>query len=120
MAQKVITEFIDDIDGSPAERTFTFAVNGTNYEIDLSAENIAEFKSAIADSLKAPGRSRAAEAATIAAPVAPGLMAVGPLASKPELCGRGPASTATTSAIGAGFRRRFSRHSISHTRPLSR
>jgi hypothetical protein len=47
MAQKVITEFIDDIDGSPAERTFTFAVDGTNYEIDLSAENIAEFKSAI-------------------------------------------------------------------------
>lgn len=47
MAQKVITEFIDDIDGSPAERTFTFAVDGTNYEIDLSAENIAEFNSAI-------------------------------------------------------------------------
>ena len=47
MAQKVITEFIDDIDGSPAERTFTFAVDGTNYEIDLSAENIAEFTSAI-------------------------------------------------------------------------
>ena len=47
MAQKVITEFIDDIDGSSAERTFTFAVDGTNYEIDLSAENIAEFESAI-------------------------------------------------------------------------
>ena len=47
MAQKVITEFIDDIDGSAAERTFTFAVDGTNYEIDLSAENIAEFNSAI-------------------------------------------------------------------------
>ena len=47
MAQKVITEFIDDIDGSSAERTFTFAVDGTHYEIDLSAENIAEFKSAI-------------------------------------------------------------------------
>lgn len=47
MAQKVITEFIDDIDGSSAERTFTFAVDGTNYEIDLSTENIADFKSAI-------------------------------------------------------------------------
>lgn len=47
MAQKVITEFIDDIDGSPAERTFTFAVDGTNYEMDLSTENIAEFKAAI-------------------------------------------------------------------------
>ena len=30
-----------------AERTFTFAVDGTAYEIDLSSENIAEFKSAI-------------------------------------------------------------------------
>ncbi|HEX8936177.1 MAG TPA: Lsr2 family protein [Pseudonocardiaceae bacterium] len=47
MVQKIITEFIDDIDGSPAERTFTFAVDGTTYEIDLSAENIAGFKSVI-------------------------------------------------------------------------
>ncbi|MGH3797641.1 MAG: histone-like nucleoid-structuring protein Lsr2 [Pseudonocardiaceae bacterium] len=47
MAQKVVREFIDDIDGSPAERTFTFTVEGTAYEIDLSRENIAEFKSAI-------------------------------------------------------------------------
>jgi Lsr2 len=47
VAQKVVREFIDDIDGSPAERTFTFAVDGTAYEIDLSSENIAEFKSAI-------------------------------------------------------------------------
>lgn len=47
MAQKVIREFIDDIDGSEAERTFTFAVDGTHYEIDLSTSNIAEFQSAI-------------------------------------------------------------------------
>jgi len=48
MAQKVIREFIDDIDGSPAERTFTFAVDGTHYEIDLSSDNIKEFNDAIA------------------------------------------------------------------------
>jgi Lsr2 len=47
VARKVVREFIDDIDGSPAERTFTFAVDGTAYEIDLSSENIAEFKSSI-------------------------------------------------------------------------
>ncbi len=52
MAQKVITEFIDDIDGSPAERTVTFAVDGAYYEIDLSAENIAEFKSVIGGFIK--------------------------------------------------------------------
>lgn len=47
MAQKVVREFIDDIDGSQAERTFSFAVDGTQYEIDLSTSNIAEFKQAI-------------------------------------------------------------------------
>ena len=48
MAQKVSREFIDDIDGSEVERTFTFAVDGTNYEIDLSSQNIKEFNEAIA------------------------------------------------------------------------
>jgi|SRR5947209_16276668 len=48
MAQKIITEFIDDIDGSEAERTFNFAVDGTTYEIDLSTTNIKEFHEAIA------------------------------------------------------------------------
>lgn len=47
MTQSVICAFVDDIDGSPAERTFTFAVDGVCYEIDLSTENIAKFKSAI-------------------------------------------------------------------------
>ncbi|MBV8996745.1 MAG: Lsr2 family protein [Pseudonocardiales bacterium] len=47
MAEKVIREFVDDIDGSPAERTFSFTVDGVSYEIDLSTQNIAEFKSAI-------------------------------------------------------------------------
>jgi hypothetical protein len=48
MAQKVITEFIDDIDGSVAEREFTFAADGVAYAIDLSTENIKEFNAAIA------------------------------------------------------------------------
>ena len=48
MAQKVIRQFVDDIDGSEAERTFSFAVDGTHYEIDLSRENIQEFNEAIA------------------------------------------------------------------------
>jgi hypothetical protein len=48
MAQKVIRQFVDDIDGSEAERTLRFAVDGTHYEIDLSSENIREFNEAIA------------------------------------------------------------------------
>jgi hypothetical protein len=39
MAQKVIVEFADDIDGGPATQTVTFAVRGVGYEIDLSDEN---------------------------------------------------------------------------------
>jgi Lsr2 len=58
VAQKVVREFIDDIDGSPAERTFTFAVDGTAYEIDLSSENIAEFKSSIGGFIESARRVR--------------------------------------------------------------
>ena len=56
MAQKVVREFIDDTHGSAAERTFTFAVDGTAYEIGLSGENIAEFKSAIGGFIEAHAR----------------------------------------------------------------
>jgi hypothetical protein len=36
MAQKIQTLFVDDIDGSKAEGTARFALDGTDYEIDLS------------------------------------------------------------------------------------
>lgn len=39
MATKVLTVLIDDIDGSDADRTTSFQIDGTDYEIDLSAEN---------------------------------------------------------------------------------
>lgn len=42
-----ITEFIDDLDGSKADRTVTFAVDGTSYEIDLSKKNAAAFNKAL-------------------------------------------------------------------------
>jgi hypothetical protein len=37
MAQKIQTLFIDDIDGSEAEGTVRFALDGIDYEIDLNA-----------------------------------------------------------------------------------
>jgi hypothetical protein len=37
MAQKVQTLYIDDIDGTQAEGTVRFGLDGTEYEIDLSA-----------------------------------------------------------------------------------
>ena len=38
MAQKVQTFFVDDLDGSEAEGTVLFGLDGTRYEIDLSTE----------------------------------------------------------------------------------
>jgi hypothetical protein len=42
MAQKIQTLFIDDIDGGAAEGTVRFGLDGTEYEIDLSAKHSAE------------------------------------------------------------------------------
>ena len=39
MAQKFQTLFIDDIDGGAAQGTVRFALDGAEYEIDLSAEH---------------------------------------------------------------------------------
>ena len=36
MAQKVQVTLVDDIDGSIADETITFALDGVSYEIDLS------------------------------------------------------------------------------------
>lgn len=48
MAQKVRTLFIDDLDGTPAEGTVRFALDGTEYEIDLTAEHARALRNALA------------------------------------------------------------------------
>ena len=47
MAQKITTLFIDDIDGGAAEGTVRFALDGTEYEIDLNSEHSEELRSAL-------------------------------------------------------------------------
>ncbi|PSK95907.1 Lsr2 protein [Murinocardiopsis flavida] len=39
MAQKTIVELIDDLDGTEAEETVFFGIDGQLYEIDLSKKN---------------------------------------------------------------------------------
>ena len=39
MAQKVVIELLDDIDGSQATETVTFGLDGRSYEIDLNDKN---------------------------------------------------------------------------------
>ena len=47
MAQKIQTLFIDDIDGGAAEGTVRFALDGTDYEIDLSGKHSEELRDAL-------------------------------------------------------------------------
>jgi Lsr2 len=62
MAQKIRTLFIDDIDGGDAEGTLRFGLDGTDYEIDLSADNAEALRKALARYVeaarRAPGSSR--------------------------------------------------------------
>jgi hypothetical protein len=44
MARKVLTFFTDDIDGSPADGSVQFGLDGTDYEIDLNAAHAEELR----------------------------------------------------------------------------
>jgi hypothetical protein len=48
MAQKVQTLFVDDLDGSEAEGTVRFGLDGTEYEIDLNAQHAQQLRDALA------------------------------------------------------------------------
>ena len=47
MAQKVEVHLEDDLDGGPADDTVTFALDGKDYEIDLSTTNAEELREAL-------------------------------------------------------------------------
>jgi hypothetical protein len=73
MAQRIIRELIDDIDGSEAESTVEFTFRGNTYELDLSAKNIARLDKALSPFLEHArrlGRTGAAKAKTKAIRVA--------------------------------------------------
>jgi sRNA-binding protein len=56
VAQKVQTLFIDDLDGSAAEGTTRFGLDGTDYEIDLNAGHAQQLRDALAAYIKAGRR----------------------------------------------------------------
>ncbi len=56
MAQKVQTLFIDDLDGSAAEGTVRFGLDGTEYEIDLNAGHAQQLRDALAAYVRAGRR----------------------------------------------------------------
>jgi nucleoid-associated protein Lsr2 len=49
MAQKVTVTLVDDLDGSRAEETVGFGLDGVAYEIDLSSDNAGKLRDALAD-----------------------------------------------------------------------
>ncbi|TQS42600.1 histone-like nucleoid-structuring protein Lsr2 [Cryptosporangium phraense] len=77
MARKVQVLLVDDVDGSTADETVSFGLDGTNYEIDLSTDNSAAFREALASYVAAarkagrPGSAKAGRAAATVKPAAP-------------------------------------------------
>ena len=57
MAQKLQTLFIDDLDGSEAEGTVRFGLDGAEYEIDLNAEHAQALRDALARYVQAGRRA---------------------------------------------------------------
>jgi hypothetical protein len=47
MAQRVNVVLVDDIDGSDAIETVSFALDGVDYEIDLSEQHASELRNAV-------------------------------------------------------------------------
>ena len=71
MAQKVTVTLVDDLDGTEAEETVEFGLDGAAYQIDLSEDNAERLRDALAEYVdharRSGGRKRAA-----ARPVAAG------------------------------------------------
>lgn len=66
MAKETITKLIDDLDGSEAQETVKFGLDGHFYEIDLSARNANKLRNVFAPYLERGTRvsSRAASSGT--------------------------------------------------------
>jgi nucleoid-associated protein Lsr2 len=57
VAQKIQTLFVDDLDGSEAEGTVRFGLDGTEYEIDLNAGHAQALRDALARYVQAGRRA---------------------------------------------------------------
>lgn len=70
MAQKVTVSLVDDLDGSEAEETVEFGLDGASYQIDLSEDNAERLRDALAEYVeharRSGGRKRAVGRVTAA------------------------------------------------------
>jgi hypothetical protein len=97
MAQRIQTLLIDDIDGGEAAGTVRFGLDGTEYEIDLSAAHSDELRKALEQYLGPLARPGARPAAGAAAPL-----------STPPRSASGPKGRALRSRAAAVSRPRSS------------
>ncbi|MFD1046511.1 Lsr2 family protein [Kibdelosporangium lantanae] len=51
MAQKVTVTLVDDIDGSEAEETLEFGLDGVSYQIDVSSGNAEKLRSVLSEAI---------------------------------------------------------------------
>jgi len=69
MAQKVTVSLVDDLDGSEAEETVEFGLDGAFYEIDLSEDNAERLRDALAEYVeharRSGGRKRSGRVAVV-------------------------------------------------------
>ncbi|GAA2125127.1 hypothetical protein GCM10009825_01180 [Arthrobacter humicola] len=66
MARKVLVQLIDDLSGEDAKETVRFALDGAEYEIDLSAGNAAELRGALERFISGGRRIRGASGGSAA------------------------------------------------------
>jgi hypothetical protein len=66
MAQQHIVKLVDDIDGAPAAETVQFGLDGSQYEIDLTAKNAAKLRDALAAYVANARRARGGRTAPAA------------------------------------------------------
>ncbi|TLM70892.1 Lsr2 family protein [Pseudarthrobacter sp. NamB4] len=101
MAKRTIITLTDDLDGSDAEETISFSVDGTAYEIDLNADNARNLRAALR-TFRDERRSR------------PGRPAPTRLATQKS--GPGPRKTASGSSTGEPSAPRSLNSTTPHTK----
>jgi hypothetical protein len=96
MAQKVTVALEDDLDGGPADETVRFAIDGTDYEIDLRASHADAFRKQLAPYIEHARRARRSQ------PRRPGVLR--PAGTTPVTSGPGRKTAASSSVSAAASR----------------
>lgn len=107
MAKQIIHKLVDDLDGGDADETVKFALDGVQYEIDLSSANAAKLRDAFASYVGA-GTKVGRGGVVIGGRAARGRGGATAIGNRTRRSGSGPRRPARTSRTGVVSRRRSS------------